>query len=77
MTYPRPATLHSLRLLRPLWVRITRHIWSTFGISILEKVVVILAKGAGNYAERQYRLLGEILYDHEEITFLTFANIVL
>jgi len=33
---------------------------TTFGISIWEQVAVILAKGAGNYAERQYKLLGEI-----------------
>lgn len=33
---------------------------TTFGISIWEQVAVILARGAGNYAERQYKLLGEI-----------------
>ncbi|MDD3726367.1 MAG: TdeIII family type II restriction endonuclease [Candidatus Ratteibacteria bacterium] len=33
---------------------------TTFGISIWEQVAVILAKGAGYYAERQYKLLGEI-----------------
>ena len=33
---------------------------TTFGISIWEQVAVILAKGAGNYAQRQYELLGEI-----------------
>ncbi|MEW6455830.1 MAG: TdeIII family type II restriction endonuclease [Acidobacteriota bacterium] len=33
---------------------------TTFGISIWEQVAVILAKGAGNYAERQHKLLGEI-----------------
>lgn len=33
---------------------------TTFGISIWEQVAVILAKGSGNYAERQYKLLGEI-----------------
>jgi len=33
---------------------------TTFGMSIWEQVAVILAKGAGNYAERQYKLLGEI-----------------
>lgn len=33
---------------------------TTFGISIWEQVAVILAQGAGNQAERQYRLLGEI-----------------
>jgi len=33
---------------------------TTFGMSIWEQVSVILAKGAGNYAERQFRLLGKI-----------------
>ena len=33
---------------------------TTFGISIWEQVAVILAKGGGNYAERQHKLLGEI-----------------
>jgi len=33
---------------------------TTFGISIWEQIAVILAKGAGNYADRQHRLLGEI-----------------
>lgn len=33
---------------------------TTFGISIWEQVAVILAEGTGNYAERQYKLLGEI-----------------
>lgn len=33
---------------------------TTFGMSIWEQVAVILAKGAGNHGERQYRLLGEI-----------------
>ncbi len=33
---------------------------TTFGISIWEQVAVILAKGAGNYAERQHKLLGEV-----------------
>ncbi len=33
---------------------------TTFGVSIWEQVAVVLAKGAGNYAERQYKLLGEI-----------------
>lgn len=33
---------------------------TTFGMSIWEQVAVILSKGAGNYAERQYKLLGEI-----------------
>lgn len=39
---------------------------TTFGISIWEQVAVVLAKGAGNYAERQYRLLGEIDAETEE-----------
>ena len=33
---------------------------TTFGMSIWEQVAVILAEGAGNYAERQFKLLGEI-----------------
>jgi len=33
---------------------------TTFGMSIWEQVAVVLAKGANNYAERQYKLLGEI-----------------
>jgi len=40
---------------------------TTFGISIWEQVAVILSKGAGNYAERQYRLLGEIDDETEEV----------
>ena len=33
---------------------------TTFGMSIWEQVAVVLARGANNYAERQYKLLGEI-----------------
>jgi len=33
---------------------------TTFGMSIWEQIAVILAKGVNNYAERQYRLLGEV-----------------
>jgi len=33
---------------------------TTFGMSIWEQVAVVLAQGANNYAERQYKLLGEI-----------------
>jgi hypothetical protein len=40
---------------------------TTFGMSIWEQVAVILAKGAGYYAERQYRLLGEIDKDTESL----------
>ena len=40
---------------------------TTFGISIWEQIAVILAKGAGNYAERQYKLLGEIDNETEEL----------
>lgn len=32
---------------------------TTFGMSIWEQIAVILAKGAGNAAERQYKLLLE------------------
>ena len=40
---------------------------TTFGMSIWEQVAVILAKGAGNYAERQYKLLGVIDTDTEKL----------
>ncbi|MEO0075909.1 MAG: TdeIII family type II restriction endonuclease [candidate division WOR-3 bacterium] len=33
---------------------------TTFGMSMWEQVAVVLAEGAGNYAERQFKLLGEI-----------------
>lgn len=33
---------------------------TTFGMSIWEQVAVVLARGASTYAERQYKLLGEI-----------------
>lgn len=33
---------------------------TTFGISVWEQIAVILAKGAGSHAVRQYKLLGEI-----------------
>jgi len=39
---------------------------TTFGMSTWEQVAVVLAKGAGNYAERQYRLLGAIDDETEE-----------
>lgn len=40
---------------------------TTFGMSIWEQVAVILAKGAGYHAERQYKLLGEIDEDTEKL----------
>lgn len=40
---------------------------TTFGMSIWEQVAVILAKNANNYAERQYRLLGEIDEETEKV----------
>jgi len=40
---------------------------TTFGISIWEQVAVLLAKGAGHHAERQFKLLGEIDPDTEEL----------
>ncbi|MCD6473245.1 TdeIII family type II restriction endonuclease [Candidatus Aerophobetes bacterium] len=40
---------------------------TTFGMSIWEQVAVILAKGAGHYAERQYKLLGGIDSDTERL----------
>jgi len=40
---------------------------TTFGMSIWEQVAVILAKGGGNYAERQYKLLGEIDSDTKNL----------
>jgi len=33
---------------------------TTFGMSLWEQVAVVLAEGAGNFAERQHKLLGEI-----------------
>ncbi len=38
---------------------------TTFGMSIWEQIAVVLAKGANNRAERQYKLLGEIDVDTE------------
>jgi len=40
---------------------------TTFGLSIWEQVAVILAKGAGHHAERQFKLLGEIDSKTEEL----------
>jgi len=40
---------------------------TTFGMSIWEQIGEILAKGAGNYAKRQYSLLGEINGEAEKI----------
>lgn len=40
---------------------------TTFGMSIWEQVAVILAKSAGDYAERQYKLLGEIDEETENL----------
>lgn len=40
---------------------------TTFGISLWEQIAVILAKSAGNYAKRQYILLGEIDDGTEEL----------
>jgi len=39
---------------------------TTFGISLWEQIAVILSSGAGNYADRQYKLLGEIDDQTEE-----------
>lgn len=39
---------------------------TTFGMSIWEQVAVILSKGAGNYSERQHKLLGEIDVETEK-----------
>ena len=39
---------------------------TTFGMSIFEPVAVILAKSAGNYAEKQHKLLGKIDDETEE-----------
>jgi hypothetical protein len=39
---------------------------TTFGMSIWEQVAVVLAQETGNYAERQYKLLGEIDVETEE-----------
>ena len=40
---------------------------TTFGMSLWEQVAVILAKNVGNAAMRQYKLLGEIDSDAEEL----------
>ncbi|MDD3734872.1 MAG: TdeIII family type II restriction endonuclease [Candidatus Pacebacteria bacterium] len=40
---------------------------TTFGMSIWEQVAVILARGAGYNAERQYKLLGEIDQNTEKL----------
>jgi len=40
---------------------------TTFGISIWEQVAVVLAKAAGNHAERKHRLLGEIDENTEKL----------
>jgi len=40
---------------------------TTFGMSIWEQIAVVLAKGANNSAERQYRLLGEIDEETERL----------
>jgi len=40
---------------------------TTFGISIWEQVAVILAKGVGNHAERQHKLLGEVDAETEKL----------
>jgi len=40
---------------------------TTFGMSIWEQIAVILAKGASNYGERQYKLLGEIDDETEKL----------
>lgn len=40
---------------------------TTFGMSIWEQVAVILAKGVGNFAERQYKLLGEVNSETEKL----------
>ncbi len=40
---------------------------TTFGMSIWEQVAVILARGAGAQAERQYKLLGEIDPETEKV----------
>jgi hypothetical protein len=40
---------------------------TTFGMSIWEQIAVILAKGAGYHAERQYKLLGEVDENTEKL----------
>jgi predicted nucleotidyltransferase len=39
---------------------------TTFGMSVWEQVATVLAEGAGSYAKRQYKLLGEIDRETEE-----------
>ncbi len=40
---------------------------TTFGMSIWEQVAVIVARGAGNHAERQYKLRGEVDPETENV----------
>lgn len=62
----RPETLHMpfhYRLLGKdhyMMFSLIQSLNTTFGLSIWEQVAVILAKGAGYQAERQYKLLGKI-----------------
>ncbi|MDP2730714.1 MAG: TdeIII family type II restriction endonuclease [Dehalococcoidales bacterium] len=48
---------------------------TTFGISIWEQIAAILANSAGNSAERQYRLLGEVDEGTEKLISDIYYNL--
>jgi len=48
---------------------------TTFGMSIWEQLAVVLVQMAGNYAERQHKLLGEIDKDTEQLISAIQANL--
>jgi anti-sigma28 factor (negative regulator of flagellin synthesis) len=48
---------------------------TTFGMSIWEQVAVVLAQTAGNYAERQYKLLGEIDEETEKLISTIYSKL--
>ena len=48
---------------------------TTFGISIWEQIAVVLAQAANNYAERQYKLLGEIDAETERLISIIHAKL--
>jgi hypothetical protein len=48
---------------------------TTFGMSIWEQVALILAQEANNYAERQYKLMGEIDKDTEQLISTIHTNL--
>lgn len=48
---------------------------TTFGVSIWEQMAVILAEGTNYYAERQYKLLGEIDKDTEKLINIIYYKL--